>query len=324
MTGDKSKEQPPRANTVMISSTSAYDSKTSEPNFIPNLSIKDWATIMNLVKTQKSCHTEKFSGKNVNYEQIVDSGASHHMTGCLGLLTNVQDIVAIPVELPLDIETFVVKKGTMRLTNNIFLSNLFSFIREGCFSDVSPDVAFISVDNVGNENAQSLESDSLEIHDRSKNDISESVAEPPILSSTGGGNVGSVDPTESHEQINDSLIPRPCTSGPINNLSSSEPSRYSQAAKDKIWCDAMEAKIDGLESNRTLELVTLPPGKKAIGYKWLYKTKYNIDSTVERHKDRLVIYENKQQEGTDYKETFAPVAKMVIVRTFLSVAVVKN
>ncbi|GKE98430.1 retrovirus-related pol polyprotein from transposon TNT 1-94 [Tanacetum coccineum] len=61
---------------------------------------------MNLMKRSKLGHNEKLSGKNVNYEPIVDSGASHHMTGCLSLLTNVQDIVPIPVELPLDIETF--------------------------------------------------------------------------------------------------------------------------------------------------------------------------------------------------------------------------
>ncbi|GJY91010.1 hypothetical protein Tco_0506206, partial [Tanacetum coccineum] len=46
------------------------------------------------------------------------------MTGCLGLLTNVQDIVPVPVELPLDIKTFAVKKGTMQLTDNTFLSNV--------------------------------------------------------------------------------------------------------------------------------------------------------------------------------------------------------
>nr|GFB25116.1 hypothetical protein [Tanacetum cinerariifolium] len=132
MTGNKSKEQPPRANTMMISSTSAYDSKSSEPDFIPNLSTKDWAAIVNLVKTQKLGHTEKLSSKNVNYERIVESGASHHMTGCLSLLTNVQDIVPIPDELPLDIETFAVKKGTMRLTDNTFHTNVLFIPKMRC------------------------------------------------------------------------------------------------------------------------------------------------------------------------------------------------
>ena len=62
--------------------------------------------IMNMVKSKKSGHTERLSGKNINNERIIDSGASHHMTGCLDLLINVQDIVPIAVELSLDIEAF--------------------------------------------------------------------------------------------------------------------------------------------------------------------------------------------------------------------------
>lgn len=79
-----------------------------------------------------------------------------------------------------------------------------------------------------------------------------------------------------------------------------------------------------MENNGTWVVTDLPKGKKAIGSKWVYKIKYNSDSTVERYKARLVILGNNQVEGLDYKETFAPVAKMVTVRTVLSVAAAKK
>ena len=71
-------------------------------------------------------------------------------------------------------------------------------------------------------------------------------------------------------------------------------------------------------------MVNLPPGKKAIRNKWVYKIKYHSDGSVERCKVRLVILGNNQVEGIDYHETFAPTAKMVTVHTFLAVATVKN
>nr|GEW70046.1 copia protein [Tanacetum cinerariifolium] len=66
--------------------------------------------------------------------------------------------------------------------------------------------------------------------------------------------------------------------------------------KKKKWCDAMKEEIDTLEINGACELTNFPPEKKAIGCKWAYKTKYNNDGTVERHKARLVIYGNRQQD----------------------------
>lgn len=103
-----------------------------------------------------------------------------------------------------------------------------------------------------------------------------------------------------------------------------EPVTYSEVIKDERWQEAMQREIQALENNETWVLDDLPPNKKALGCKWVYKIKYNSDGTVERYKARLVIFGNHQVEGIDYTETFAPVAKMVTVRVFLAVAAAKN
>nr|AAD19784.1 putative retroelement pol polyprotein [Arabidopsis thaliana] len=96
-----------------------------------------------------------------------------------------------------------------------------------------------------------------------------------------------------------------------------EPKHFKEAVQIKVWNDAMFTEVDALEINKTWDIVDLPPGKVAIGSQWVFKTKYNSDGTVERYKARLVVQGNKQVEGEDYKETFAPVVRMTTVRTLL-------
>ncbi|XP_074373550.1 uncharacterized protein LOC141713884 [Apium graveolens] len=103
-----------------------------------------------------------------------------------------------------------------------------------------------------------------------------------------------------------------------------EPISFSEANKSSKWRTTIKEEIDALEKNGTWTLEDLPPGKTALGYKWVYKIKYKEDGSIERYKGRLVVFGNRQKECIDFGETFAPVAKMVTVRMFLAVAAAKN
>ena len=103
-----------------------------------------------------------------------------------------------------------------------------------------------------------------------------------------------------------------------------EPTSHKQAMNDPRWTNAMGSEVDALEVNRTWDIVDLPPGKVAINNKWVYKIKFNSDGTVERYKARLVACGNRQVEGEDYNETFAPVVKMSTVRSLLRIVAGRN
>ena len=108
----------------------------------------------------------------------------------------------------------------------------------------------------------------------------------------------------------------------IHNLC--EPQSYTEAARDPLWQQAMDAELSALHRTGTWDLVMLPPGKKAIGSRWVYKIKTNSDGSVERYKARLVAKGFAQQYGMDYEETFAPVAKMTTIRALIAVASVRH
>ena len=99
-----------------------------------------------------------------------------------------------------------------------------------------------------------------------------------------------------------------------------EPFTFKEAVKEDCWRNAMQEEIYVIERNNTYELTTLPPGQKTIGVKWEHKIKHIADGRIERFKARVVAKGYKQKYGVDYKEVFAPVARLDTMRMLISLA----
>lgn len=99
-----------------------------------------------------------------------------------------------------------------------------------------------------------------------------------------------------------------------------EPANFTEASQYPLWLEAMAKEIDALNSNHTWDLTDLPPEKRAIGSKWVFKVKLKSDGSLERCKARLVAKDFNQRYGVDYEETFSPVVKMSKIRCLLSLA----
>ncbi|GJT17156.1 integrase, catalytic region, zinc finger, CCHC-type containing protein [Tanacetum coccineum] len=67
-------------------------------------------------------------------------------------------------------------------------------------------------------------------------------------------------------------------------------------------------------------LVPLPDNIKPLTLKWLFKNKHDEENTVIQNKSRLVVRGYRQEEGIDFEESFAPVARMEAIRIFLAYA----
>ena len=78
------------------------------------------------------------------------------------------------------------------------------------------------------------------------------------------------------------------------------PNKVSEALAHPGWRSAMIEEMDALTDNGTWDLVCLPTGKKAIGCRWVFIVKVNLDGSVSRLKARLVAKGYAQTYGVDF------------------------
>ncbi|GJR02088.1 putative ribonuclease H-like domain-containing protein [Tanacetum coccineum] len=99
-----------------------------------------------------------------------------------------------------------------------------------------------------------------------------------------------------------------------------EPKKIAEALQDDSWVQAMQEELLQFKLQQVWVLVDLPHGMKVIGTKWVYRNKRDERGVVVRNKARLVAQGYTQEEGIDYDEVFAPVARIEAIRLFLAFA----
>nr|GEZ44079.1 retrovirus-related Pol polyprotein from transposon TNT 1-94 [Tanacetum cinerariifolium] len=107
-------------------------------------------------------------------------------------------------------------------------------------------------------------------------------------------------------------------------LSSVEHKKYKEALTQACWIEAMQEEIHEFERLEVWELVPRPDKVMVITLKWIYKVKLDELGGILKNKARLVARGYRQDEGIDFEESFAPVARLEDIRIFLAFAAQKN
>nr|GEX63853.1 ribonuclease H-like domain-containing protein [Tanacetum cinerariifolium] len=99
-----------------------------------------------------------------------------------------------------------------------------------------------------------------------------------------------------------------------------KPKKIVDAQKDPSWAEAMQHELLQFKIQNVWVLVDCPSEVRPIGMKWVLKNKKDERGIVIRNKARIVAQGNTQEEGIDYEEVFAPVARIEAIRLFLAYA----
>ncbi|KAH9768937.1 Integrase catalytic domain-containing protein [Citrus sinensis] len=107
-------------------------------------------------------------------------------------------------------------------------------------------------------------------------------------------------------------------------ISQIEPKSFTDADNDESWIMAMQEELNQFERNNVRELVPNPEHQSIIGTKWVFRNKMDEPGVVVRNKVSLVAQGYNREEGIDFDETFAPVARLESIRMLLAYACHKD
>nr|GEZ03935.1 hypothetical protein [Tanacetum cinerariifolium] len=108
------------------------------------------------------------------------------------------------------------------------------------------------------------------------------------------------------------------------SMSTMEPKNVKKAMTDPAWIDSMQEELLQFKWLDVWVLVPAPDNIPPLTLKWLFKNKHDEEQTVIRNKSHLVMRGYRQEEGIDFEESFALVARMEAIRIFLAYAAHKS
>nr|GEX68767.1 retrovirus-related Pol polyprotein from transposon TNT 1-94 [Tanacetum cinerariifolium] len=107
-------------------------------------------------------------------------------------------------------------------------------------------------------------------------------------------------------------------------VSTMKPKNVKEAMTDPAWIESMKEELLQFKRFDVWVLVPAPDNISPLTLKWLFKNKHDEEQTVIRNKSRLVVRGYRQEEGINFKESFAPVTRMEAIRIFLAYDVHKS
>nr|GEX75190.1 hypothetical protein [Tanacetum cinerariifolium] len=124
-----------------------------------------------------------------------------------------------------------------------------------------------------------------------------------------------------HQSLEEVTVPSSNTQSVSNNM---DPNVDEATLGDADWVSAMQDELDQFARLKVWRLIPRPEGKTIIKTIWIFKNKKDESSLVIRNKARLVEVGYSKQEGIDYDEMFAPVARIEVIHLFLAYAAHKD
>ncbi|GJY49908.1 retrovirus-related pol polyprotein from transposon TNT 1-94 [Tanacetum coccineum] len=103
-----------------------------------------------------------------------------------------------------------------------------------------------------------------------------------------------------------------------------EPKNYKESMKEYSWIEAMQEEIHEFERLKVWELVPKPSRVMIVNLKWIFNVKVDEYGGVLKNKMRLVAKGYRQEEGIDFEESFAPVARIEANCIFIVYVAHKN